>query len=98
MSRPLPPLLVLAVAILLPGGGQVMNRQPLRGMIFLFFTVLLGGFTLKTASPDVSIIGKLAGGLFVHAMAIYDAYRIARVRYEVWAYGQRAAKGGTEKG
>ncbi len=94
MARPLPPLLVLAVAILLPGGGQVMNRQPLRGMVFLFFAVLLGGFTLKTAAPDVSIIGKLAGGLFVHAMAIFDAYRIARIRHEVWAYGNRAAKPG----
>lgn len=94
MSRPLPPLLVLAVAILLPGGGQVMNRQPLRGAVFLFFTVLLGGFTLKTAAPEVSVVGKLAGGLFVHAMAIFDAYRIARVRYEVWAYRNRAAKPG----
>ena len=41
------PLLVLAVAIALPGVGQVLNRQPTRGLIFVFFVILLGAFTLK---------------------------------------------------
>ncbi len=80
---PLNPYLVLLVAIILPGVGQVLNRQPLRGLIFVFFIVLLGGFTLKTASPDVSIVGKFAGGLFVWAMAIFDAYKTARLRTAV---------------
>jgi len=74
------PFLVLAVAIVLPGMGQVMNRQPLRGLIFVFFIILLGAFTLKTAAPDVSFIGKISGGLFVWAMAIFDAYRTACIR------------------
>ena len=39
-----------------------MNRQPQRGLIFLFFMLLLGGFTLVTADPGVSLVGKLAGG------------------------------------
>ncbi|WP_309666125.1 hypothetical protein [Tabrizicola sp.] len=78
------PYLVLVVAVILPGVGQVLNRQPLRGLIFVFFIVLLGGFTLKTAAPDVSFVGKMAGGLFVWAMAIFDAYKIARIRRAVW--------------
>lgn len=82
--RPPHPYLVLAIAIVLPGVGQVMNRQPLRGLIFVFFILLLGGFTLKTAAPDVSLVGKLAGGLFVWAMSIPDAYRTARLRWAVW--------------
>ena len=65
MKAPLNPWAVLAVAILLPGMGQVLNRQPLRGLIFVFFVLLLGAFTLKTAAPDVSFVGKIAGGLFV---------------------------------
>ena len=60
------------------------NRQPLRGLTFLFFALLLGAFTLKTAAPDVSIVGKLAGGIFVWAMALFDAYRVARLRWEIW--------------
>ena len=87
MKRPLDPRLVLAVAILLPGMGQVLNRQPMRGLIFVFFVILLGAFTLKTAAPEVSFVGKMAGGLFVWAMAVFDAYKTARIRRAVWDHG-----------
>jgi hypothetical protein len=53
------PLAILALAIVLPGAGQVFNREPVRGLVFVFFMLLLGGFTLQTASPEVSIVGKL---------------------------------------
>ncbi len=92
VSRPaLNPLLVLASAIVLPASGQVLNRQPVRGLVFVFFILLLGGFTLQTAAADVSIVGKLSGGLFVYAMAIYDAYKTARIRHAVWAASGRSA-------
>ncbi len=84
--KPLHPYLILGVAILLPGMGQVLNRQPLRGLTFVFFTVLLGAFTLKTAAPDVSFVGKISGGLFVWAMAVFDAYKTARIRRAVWEH------------
>ena len=84
--RPMNPLAVLALAIVLPGSGQVFNREPYRGLIFLFFMLLLGGFTLQTAAPEVSIVGKLAGGIFVYAISIFDAYKRARIRYEVWRH------------
>lgn len=87
-KTPLNPYLVLAIAIVLPGVGQVVNRQPLRGLIFLFFMLLLGAFTLKTAGAEVSIVGKLAGGLFVWAMSLLDAYKVARIRRSVWQHGR----------
>jgi hypothetical protein len=86
MKAPPNPYVVLAVAIVLPGVGQVMNRQPLRGLFFVFFILLLGGFTLKTAGPEISFVGKMSGGLFVWAMAILDAYKTARVRRAVWQH------------
>jgi hypothetical protein len=85
-AKPLDPLLVLLSAIVLPGSGQVINREPWRGLTFVFFILLLGGFTLKTAAPDASVVGQLSGGLFVWAMAAFDAYRRARIRTEVWRY------------
>jgi len=94
MKPPLNPRLVLAVALLLPGMGQVLNRQPVRGLTFVFFALLLGAFTLKTASPDVSFVGKVSGGLFVWAMAVLDAYKTARIRREVWEYRSRSSVAG----
>lgn len=82
--KPIHPNLVLILAILLPGMGQVANRQPVRGLIFVFFVILLGGFTLKTAAPEVSVVGKFAGGIFVWAMAVFDAYKTARIRTSFW--------------
>lgn len=86
MKPPPNPYLVLAVALVLPGVGQVLNRQPMRGLIFVGFAVLLGAFTLKTAAPEVSFVGKMAGGLFVWAMAVFDAYKVARIRRAVWSH------------
>jgi len=83
---PFSPYIVLAAALILPGVGQLLNRQPVRGLVFVFFTLLLGAYTLKTAAPDVSIIGKLSGGLFVYAMSIFDAYKHARIRITVWVH------------
>jgi hypothetical protein len=90
MKPPMNPYGILVVAILLPGMGQVLNRQPVRGLIFVCFAVLLGAFTLKTAAPDISFVGKISGGLFVWAMATLDAYKVARVRREVWQHQNRS--------
>jgi predicted membrane protein len=89
MKPPLHPYVVLAVALVLPGMGQVLNRQPLRGLVFVCFAVLLGGFTLKTAAPDVSFVGKVSGALFVWAMAALDAYKTARIRQTVWSHADK---------
>ncbi|WP_226934778.1 hypothetical protein [Pseudogemmobacter faecipullorum] len=83
------PYLVLASALLLPASGQVWNGEAQRGLIFLFFLMLLGGFTAVTAGPDVSFTGRYAGAFFVHAMAIFDAYKRARIRSAL--YHHRAA-------
>jgi hypothetical protein len=88
MTQPTNPYLVLLAATVLPGSGQVINRQPLRGLTFVFFILLLGAFTLKTAAPEVSLVGKYAGGLFVWALAMIDAYKTARIRFELWRHRQ----------
>ena len=41
-TPPIPPYQVLGLALLLPGVGHVVQGQPQRGLMFLFFTVLLG--------------------------------------------------------
>ena len=90
-AKPMNPYLVLAIAVLLPGCGQVVNKQPVRGLMFLFFILLLGAFTLKTAGAEVSVVGKLAGGLFVYAVALLDAYQNARMRFKSWRHAKSPA-------
>jgi hypothetical protein len=83
-ERPLNPYLVLALAVVLPGMGHVALGQQMRGFGFAFFSLLLALLTWHLAPPDRSFVGRTAGGLFVWALSIPDAYRLARLRYETW--------------
>lgn len=84
MNRRYPhPLMVLAVALLLPGAGQVLNHQPRRGLVFVFYILLLGVLTYQVAPPQASAVGQVAGGAFVYALSVLDAYKIAARRRRV---------------
>lgn len=80
MTRPINPHLVLLMAIVLPGAGHVLIGEQRRGLAFAFFVLLLGALTYATTTVDHSFIGRHAGGLFVWALSIPDAYRRARLR------------------
>ena len=81
---PINPYTVLALAILLPGVGHVAEGQPQRGFGFAFFALLLALVSWHTTTPEQSFVGRSAAGLFVWALSIPDAYRIARLNYETW--------------
>lgn len=83
VSQPLHPYLVMLVAIFLPGVGQLLNNQPQRALVMLFFMVLLGMVTMHTAAADASFIGRYAGGFAVYSLSVLDAYRWARLRWEI---------------
>ena len=91
MNRPLHPLLVLGIAMVLPGVGQVVNGQPRRGLVFVFYTVLLGVITYQVAPAEASAIGHVAGGVFVYALSVLDAYRVAATRW----HAAKALNGGS---
>jgi hypothetical protein len=80
MEKPLNPYLVLAAAILLPGMGHVLAGAPRRALALQFFMIALGFVTWHLSSPDTSLPGRLAGGLFVYAMSLPEAYRLAKLR------------------
>lgn len=78
------PYRVLALAIFLPGWGHWLAGYLQRGVTFVFFMVILGWITWRLAPVDRSFIGRYAGGLFIYAISIPDAYRLAKQRMEVW--------------
>lgn len=89
IRQPLNPYLALAIAIVLPGAGHVAIGEPERGLRFAFFTLLFAVITWHFSTPAQSFVGRSAGGLFVWALSIPDAYKLARIRYEMWKSGVR---------
>lgn len=82
------PWMVLLVAVVLPGCGHVLLRLPVRGLMFAFYTVLLGVITWNLTTPEISLVGRLAGGLFVYAVSVFDAYTWAARRAAVGVSSQ----------
>ena len=80
-DRVVNPYLVLLLAVLLPGVGHVAIGQAQRGLGFAFAAVLFALLTYQFASPDVSFVGRHAGGFLVWALSIPDAYRRARIMH-----------------
>ena len=81
MARQPHPYFVLALAIALPGAGHVAIREASRGLVFACFVVLFSVLTYMTTTPEQSFIGRHAGGLFVWALSIPDAYRRGRLNF-----------------
>jgi len=92
-KSPLHPLWVLLIAILPPGVGQVINNTPKRGLMFLFFIMSLGWVTMHLAPPDASFVGRYAGGFFIYAISVMDAYRWARYRWTFFHRTRADAQG-----
>jgi hypothetical protein len=83
MTKPISPQLALALAILLPGAGHVAVGQAARGLTYIFFIALFGALSYATTTPEYSFLGRHAGGIFVWALSIPDAYRIAKMNAEM---------------
>lgn len=86
LKPPLSPKWVLLTAILLPGVGQVFNNTPLRGFVMVCFMIILGLITFNLAQPQISMVGKLSGGIFIYAFSVMDAYYWAKYRMEIFKY------------
>jgi hypothetical protein len=75
-------------ASLVPGAGHVLQGRPERGLMFLFFIVILGWVSLRLMPPDASFIGRHIGGVFIYGVSILDAYRHSKIKWEHWKRGQ----------
>ena len=84
IQKPVAPKLVLLIAILLPGMGQVFNNSPKRGFFMACFMIILGLITFNLAQPHISMVGKLSGGIFIYAISVLDAYYWAKYRMEIF--------------
>jgi len=53
---------------------------------FCFSLSFLPGRRPKSLPPQASFLGHYAGGLFIYALSILDAYKTARVKRETWRF------------
>jgi hypothetical protein len=53
----------------------------------------LAWVTLHLAPPEASFVGRYAGGFFIYAISVMDAYRWARYRWEFFCRAKTPAEG-----
>ena len=80
------PRLVLLAAIVLPGSGHVLQGRAPRGLMFLFFTIILGWASAHVMPETASFFGRHIGGIFIYGMSIIDAYKWSKMKWEVWKH------------
>lgn len=85
-ARPANPYAVLAAALILPGAGHVLLGRPQRGLMFLFFTVVLGWVSIRLTPETASFFARHAGGILIYGFSVIDAYKTARVEWELAKY------------
>jgi hypothetical protein len=85
LKKPRPVWFVTLMAFVLPGSGQWLNGAPIRGMIMQFSMVLGAYLTYQLTTPEISPVGRLAGGLLIWVFSIVDANGIAKRRVQAWA-------------
>ncbi len=89
-DKPRHPYVVLAAALVLPGAGHVLQGKAQRGLMFLFFTLILGWVSLRIMPEHASFFARHAGGIFIYGISVIDAYKLARVNWETWKYANKA--------
>ena len=85
-TQPRHPYAILAAALLLPGAGHVLQGKQQRGLMFLFFTIVLGWVSLRIMPDEFSFFTRHVGGIFIYGISVLDAYKSARISWEAWKF------------
>lgn len=85
---PRSPYQILLAAIILPGTGHVIQGRAPRGLMFLFFILILGWASMRLMPETSSFWGRHIGGIFVYGISVLDAYKWSRVKWEVWKHNR----------
>ena len=93
LTKPRSVRFVTVMAFVLPGSGQVFNGAPARGVIMQAGMVFGAFITYMLTTPDISPVGRMAGGLLMYVFSIVDANGIAKLRVHAWERMQAGGPG-----
>jgi hypothetical protein len=88
IEKPTNPRLILLAALFLPGSGHVFMGLAQRGLMFLFFMIVLGWAGNRIMPETASFFARHVAGIFIYGLSVIDAYKTARIRWETWTYAQ----------
>ena len=80
------PYLVLLAGLLLPGSGHVILGKAQRGLVFLFFMIVLGWISFRVMPTSASFFARHVGGILVYGFSVLDAFKIAKICERVDAH------------
>ncbi|GEM_PF-706447 len=75
-----PSWLILLSALVVPGSAHVFLGRSNRGLVMLFWMVILGFMTFRFAPPQAGFIGQISGGVAVWALSVVDATQIMKTK------------------
>lgn len=78
LKEKMPYWLPVTAAMVIPGSGHVLLGFPFRGLQVLFFIGFFGFITYNLSGPDISIVGRFAGGLMVWVLSVVEIYSIKK--------------------
>ena len=67
----------------MPGSGHVLLGLAQRGLMFLFFTIILGWVSVRLMPETASFFSRHIGGIFIYGISALDAYKTARIRWVI---------------
>ena len=85
-EAPRNPRHILIAAIVLPASGHVWQGRAPRGLMFLFFMIILGWASTHIMPDNATFFGRHIGGFFVYGISVIDAYKWSRVKWETWKH------------
>ncbi len=72
----------VGLTMIIPGSGYVMLNKPTRGLFMNLWMFAFGYITYRLTSPDISFIGRLAGGFAIWTISVVEVYRLACKRWQ----------------
>jgi len=71
---------IFLASVIIPGSGFVLLGKPLRGLMYVVWILFFGILTYKYSSPNISLIGRFAGGIAVWALSLVELQRLLKIR------------------